>query len=220
MAQVASCCAYEMLKQEAVLQWKYPKLFDNWADTSLPHLLPLPKDLNELPKYSFLGREPWSSGYGRRLTFQRLWVWILSPYTGWTFFTLIYFKNCIVCLKRLKINKKMTGVGPFKKKFPNPVCDDFLLRVDCCRRLVSSWFISPNTKSSMEGKASAVGSSQCDQIGRNFATLATFLKSWANFVGSFSICQNCEHILAILLCYWAIFIVLNGQVLIIIWSHW
>ena len=32
------------------------------------------------------GREPWSSGYGKRLTFQRSWVWILAPYTGWTFF--------------------------------------------------------------------------------------------------------------------------------------
>ena len=31
------------------------------------------------------------------------------------FFTLIFCKNCIVCLKRLKINKKEAGVGPFKK---------------------------------------------------------------------------------------------------------
>ena len=30
------------------------------------------------------------------------------------FFTLIYCKNCIVCLKRLKISKKEAGVGPFK----------------------------------------------------------------------------------------------------------
>ena len=32
------------------------------------------------------GREPWSNGYGRRLTFQMLWVRIPAPYTGWTFF--------------------------------------------------------------------------------------------------------------------------------------
>ena len=34
-----------------------------------------------------------------------------------TFFTFICCKNCIVCLKRLKINKKEAGVGPifFKK---------------------------------------------------------------------------------------------------------
>ena len=34
------------------------------------------------------------------------------------FFTLICCKNCIVCLKRPKINKKEAGVGPiFKKQF-------------------------------------------------------------------------------------------------------
>ena len=32
-----------------------------------------------------------------------------------TFFTLFCCKNCIVCLKRLKINEKEAGVGPFKK---------------------------------------------------------------------------------------------------------
>ena len=35
---------------------------------------------------------------------------------GRDIFTLIYCKNCIVCLKRPKINKKVAGVGPFKKK--------------------------------------------------------------------------------------------------------
>ena len=32
------------------------------------------------------------------------------------FFTLICCKNCIVCLKRQKINEKEAGVGPFKKR--------------------------------------------------------------------------------------------------------
>ena len=32
------------------------------------------------------------------------------------FFTLICCKNCIVCLKRPKINKKEAGVGPIFKK--------------------------------------------------------------------------------------------------------
>ena len=66
-----------------------------------------------------LGREPWSSGYGRWLMIERLWVWIPAPYTGWNwhFFTLICYKNCIdVCLKRPKINEKEAGVGPFFKK--------------------------------------------------------------------------------------------------------
>ena len=42
-----------------------------------------------------------------------LWVQIPTPYTGWTFFTLISCKNCIVCLKRPKINVKDAGVGSF-----------------------------------------------------------------------------------------------------------
>ena len=70
---------------------------------------------NDLADKSFLGREPWSSGYGRRHSFRRLWVQILALYTGWTWrlFTLICCKNCVVCLKRLKINEKEAGVGPF-----------------------------------------------------------------------------------------------------------
>ena len=39
------------------------------------------------------------------LMFERLWVQIPTQYTGWTFFTLICCKNCIVCLKRLKIKE-------------------------------------------------------------------------------------------------------------------
>ena len=32
----------------------------------------------------FLSSQSWSSGYGRRLMFQRSWVRIPAPYTGWT----------------------------------------------------------------------------------------------------------------------------------------
>ena len=62
------------------------------------------------------GREPWYGGYGWRLMFERLWVWIPVLYTRWTFghlFTLSCCKNCIFCLKRPKINKKEAWVGPF-----------------------------------------------------------------------------------------------------------
>ena len=31
------------------------------------------------------GREPWSSGNGKRLVFRRSWVQILTPYTLWTY---------------------------------------------------------------------------------------------------------------------------------------
>ena len=46
------------------------------------------------------GREPWSSGYERRLMFYRLWVRIPAPYT--VFHKPICCKICIVCLKRRK----------------------------------------------------------------------------------------------------------------------
>ena len=38
------------------------------------------------------GREPWSSGYGKRLTFQRLCVQFPVQYTGWTFSHLFVVK--------------------------------------------------------------------------------------------------------------------------------
>ena len=65
------------------------------------------------------GREPWSSGNGWWLMFWRSWVQISAPYTRWSFrhfLTLICCKNCIVCLKRPKINEKEAGVGPLKKE--------------------------------------------------------------------------------------------------------
>ena len=62
-------------------------------------------------------REPWSSGYGRRLMFRRLWVWIPAPYTGWTFFTYNCCKNWNdVCLKWPKINDKRGRGWPIFKK--------------------------------------------------------------------------------------------------------
>ena len=63
---------------------------------------------NSKNKERSFGWEPWSSGYGRRLMFHKSWVWIPALYTGWSwhFFTLICCKNCTVCLKRPKINKK------------------------------------------------------------------------------------------------------------------
>ena len=69
----------------------------------------------------FVGWEPWSSGYGRWLMFQRSWVQIPAPYTGWTwhFSALIRCQNVIVCLKRSKINEKEAGVGPFLQKIPD-----------------------------------------------------------------------------------------------------
>ena len=47
---------------------------------------------------SILGRELWSSGYGRRLMFQRLWVRIPAPYTVWTFFTYLFVEKFVICV--------------------------------------------------------------------------------------------------------------------------
>ena len=55
--------------------------------------------------------EPWSSVYGGRLMSKGRGF--ESRILGWYFFTLICCKNCIVCLKRLKINEKEAGVGQF-----------------------------------------------------------------------------------------------------------
>ena len=68
-----------------------------------------------------LGREPWSCGYVRQLMSERLWVQIPGLYEM-SFFTLICCKNCIVCFKRPKINKKEAGVGPFKKNKQEVSC--------------------------------------------------------------------------------------------------
>ena len=64
--------------------------------------------------FGAIGGSP--GGYERRLMFKRSWVRIPASYTGWTwhFFTLICCKK-VVCLKRLKINGKEAGVGPFFK---------------------------------------------------------------------------------------------------------
>ena len=80
----------------------------------LIQLIPKKEKGNEGHKYK-LKKKSWSSGYWRQLMFERSWVQILAPYTGWTFFKLICCKNCIVCLKRQKINEKEAGVGPFLK---------------------------------------------------------------------------------------------------------
>ena len=47
--------------------------------------------------------------------FERSWVQILAPHTGWTFFTLICCKNCIVYLKIPKYIKNRPGLAHFLK---------------------------------------------------------------------------------------------------------
>ena len=64
-----------------------------------------------------LGLEPWSSGNGRRLMFQRLWVRILALYTGWTFFHIpICCKICNVVRKDENKRKRGRSWPIFFKK--------------------------------------------------------------------------------------------------------
>ena len=62
-----------------------------------------------------LGWEPWSSGYVRRLMFQKLWVRIPAPYTGWTshFSHVFVVKIVWFVWKDQKINKKRPGLAHF-----------------------------------------------------------------------------------------------------------
>ena len=88
-------------------------------------------------------REPWSSGNGRRLMFQRSGVQILAPNTGWTFFTFICCRNCNLCLKIE--NKWKRGRGrPIcikKNNYPQVVDNidlnfsdiSFFLHRTCCK---------------------------------------------------------------------------------------
>ena len=64
------------------------------------------------------GWEPKSSGYGRRLVFQRFYVRIPTQYTRWSFLHIYFCNNCNVCLKRHKINEKEAGKAHLKRLCP------------------------------------------------------------------------------------------------------
>ena len=88
------------------------------------------------------GREPWSSGYGRRHTFQRLWVRIPAPDTDRLDIFSHWFvvKNVLFVYKRPKINEKEAGNGPFKKKYLS-IFWSLLLRTEEEKSCISNSFI-------------------------------------------------------------------------------
>ena len=96
------------------------------GDNKISIKLVLPKTKKWI-KFCFIGWDPWSSGYGKRLTLRRLLVRIPAPYTVWIFFTYFCCKNCIFIWKRPKINEKEARVGPLFKK--NTFCFMLLRRV-------------------------------------------------------------------------------------------
>ena len=75
-----------------------------------------PKSKRVIQNFDTHPKKPLSSGYRRRLMFQRLWVWILATFTGWTFIHIYYCENCNVCLKKTKINNKRPRMAHFFKK--------------------------------------------------------------------------------------------------------
>ena len=87
----------------------------------------------ELNNKNLKGREPRSSGYGRRLMFQRSWVWIPAPYTG----HFLHFFVVKSVLFGWKDQNKWKGAwnGPLKN-FQGGCCDTvqllecFLLKPD------------------------------------------------------------------------------------------
>ena len=98
-------------------------------------------------KFNRNGQEPWSSGYVTWLMFERLWVWILSPHTGWAWHFSHWFvvKNCIVCLKRLKTSEKEAGLANF-----------FLSSIGLVLKLITSRFIfrCPTSRASLSRSSS------------------------------------------------------------------
>ena len=57
-------------------------------------------------------RDPWFSGYGRRLRVWWSWVQIPVPYTRWSFIILINCKIYNVCLKKIENKLDIARVGP------------------------------------------------------------------------------------------------------------
>ena len=89
----------------------HPVTIDNlWSQTLRYVLPPVGENISVVIFFSVFGRESWSSGYVRRLMFQRSWIRIVVPYTGWTFFTCICYKNCIVCLKKNENKRKRSRI--------------------------------------------------------------------------------------------------------------
>ena len=78
-----------------------------------------------------------------------------------TFVTMIYSKNCIVCLKRLEINEKVAIVGPFFKKNSFFTIQFVMTLLELT--VAGDWFRPDSSvqtrRAQWRGKASAVGSS-------------------------------------------------------------
>ena len=98
-----------------VLVWKTPKLHESFETVDL-QFVPLNKEhslriVNSYKETKWIGREPWSSGYGWPLMFVRSWVQIPAQYTGWTFFHIDLLSKLYQCLFEKKTKKTKRGRG-------------------------------------------------------------------------------------------------------------
>ena len=82
-----------------------------------------------------------NKGYGRRLILRRLWVRILAPYTGWTFFThLFVVKTVMFVWKHENKWKRGRGWPRLKKSWFKTVIHYYVVQTP----YLFSWFrISP-----------------------------------------------------------------------------
>ena len=99
LAQVIRTWTFEKLiilvKNVKLFNFKYDVIsllypyFQNFIIKNIAFLKTKCSHFSTIFKNSVFAREPWSSGYGRRLMFWRSWVRIQAPYTRLTFI-LIY----------------------------------------------------------------------------------------------------------------------------------
>ena len=120
-------CFFQASSKQYCLYWSTYK----WLGLCLQCFWTLSPDKECCYQYcdsSFLTNYPGHYVIRSRVRALIYWLWEMTQlwealcsnpstlyWTDMTFFMLICCENCIVCVKRLKINKKETGDGPFIK---------------------------------------------------------------------------------------------------------
>ena len=115
-AKALSVMAIRLIDLVISASWS-PKLFSDLVDFEVRSIGRPP--FNESLKNFEWGRQPWSSGYGRRLLFKRLWVWIPALYTGCTWHFWHWFVIIIVLFTfdKTKNKRKIARGWPIFKNF-------------------------------------------------------------------------------------------------------
>ena len=136
--------------------------------------------------------EPWSSGYGWQLKFERSCVRIPA------FLTLICCKNCIVCLKKTKNKLKRGWLWPIQKQNNYTYLVHSLHYLGHKVKMLwqyrpRSWFLG--------WREIAVW----PDLAKNSPLELNFHVFWVRFEGLLSIWQNVDPPLAKTLCYWVNF---------------